>query len=446
MNYTKLTNELVQKCLNNGAAMAEVYLETSRNLSVRVLNGEIETIQEAATAGIGFRVIVDGRMGFSHSNDLSEKALEDTLKRAIEFAKLTTPDETNLLPDDTTTIRVDGLFDPDLAKVTMDRKIQMALDLEKLATGHPGITHSSGSGYGENEGEVFIANSNGLSKTYKSSGCYLGTSVVAEKGEQKSPGDEGCSRVFFNELKPLDEIAAAAAKKALILLDPQPVATQRASVIFDSEVAGSLLGGVIAALSGERVNQGASFLKDSMNKPFASELLTISNDGILPKGLGSAPFDGEGVTTTKRTLVEKGVVKGFIYNTISGKRAGTKSTGNASRGGYSALPGTGTHNIVIQPGNITPEEIVASTEKGLWLKEVTGYGIDPVTGNFSGGATGLWIENGKVKHPVSGLTIAGSAEEILNGIDQMGNDLDLNRTFACPTFRVREMQIGGNKS
>lgn len=168
------------------------------------------------------------------------------------------------------------------------------------------------------------------------------------------------------------------------------IPTQKAAVIFDPDVARSLVGGILGALAGERVIQGASFLKDYLNKPFASPLLTIIDDGIRAKGIGSAPFDGEGVPTQKRVLVEKGVVKGLL------------------------------------------------------LKEVTGYGIDPVTGNFSGGATGFWIENGEIKYPVQGVTIAGNAFDILGNIDMIGNDLDMNRGMAAPTFRVKEMQIGGS--
>ena len=145
----------------------------------------------------------------------------------------------------------------------------------------------------------------------------------------------------------------------------------------------------------------------------------------------------------KRILVDKGVLKGFLYNTITAKRAGAAATGNASRGGFSSLPGIGTHNLYVEAGQSTPQEIIQSTGRGLWLKEVTGYGINPVTGNFSGGASGLWVENGLVKHPVKGLTIAGNASEILMGIDRMGNDLDLTRARTSPTFRVAEMQIGG---
>ncbi len=443
MNYTKLTTDLVDKALRFGADAAEVYLETGRNLSIQVLNGEIETIEEAATAGIGFRVIVGGRMGFSHSNDLETKSLEKTLKRAIEFAKLTTADENNILPDDSADPTIEGLYDPEIAKIPMEKKIDMALLVEKLALDDPRIAKSSGSGYGEGEGEVFIANSNGLSKSYKSAGCSIGVSVVAEKDEQKNTGGEYSSRRFFKDLDPLEKIAKKAADKAASLIDPIMVPTQRAAVIFDTSAAGSLIGGILAALNGERVLQGASFLKDKMNQSFASKLLTIIDDGTRAKGMGSAPFDGEGVPTQKRILVDKGVVKGFTYNTIAAKRAGEQSTGNASRGGFSSLPGIGNHNLLIQVGEHSPDEIIAATETGLLVTGVTGYGIDPVSGNFSGGASGFWIENGKKKHPVKGLTIGGTADEILNAIDMMGNDADLNKSFAAPTFRVKEMMIGG---
>lgn len=443
MNYIDLTEKLVARCLRNGADAAEVYLESTRNLTINVLNGEIETVEEASSHGVGFRVFVDGKMGFSHCNDFTDKSFDETLKRAIAFAKLTTPDENNVLPSDMGVTPVNGLFDPEIASVSMDEKIRMAIELEKLAMKDPRITKSSGSGFGESETEVFIANSNGMVKNYKSSGCSIGVSVVAEKGDQKNTGGESCSRRFFADLLTLEEIAAAASRKAWEMLDPRMVSTQKASVIFDTDVARSLFGGVISAINGERVMQGASFLKDMMNMQFASPLLTIVDDGTLEKGLASAPFDGEGVPTQKRTLVENGVLKGFIYNTSAAKRAGTESTGNASRGGFTQLPGIGTHNISVNPGTMSRNEIIAGTRTGLLLKGVTGYGINPVNGNFSGGASGFWVERGEIVHPVKGLTIAGSAESILNGIDMMGNDIDPNRTFTAPTFRVAEMQVGG---
>lgn len=439
----ELTEKLVKKCISLGADAAEVYLETGRNLSVQVLNSEIETIEEASSQGVGFRVFTGGRMGFSHCNDFSDLSLEDTISRAIGFAKLSTPDENNVLTDNKGITRVADLYDPGISSEPMDKKIKMALELERLAMKSPGISKSSGAGYSEGESEIFISNSNGILKSYKSTGCSLGVSVVAEKGDQKNTGDEYCSRVFFSDLLPLEKIASSASARAIELIDPVMISTQKAAVIFDPDVVRSLFGGIISALDGQRILQGASFLKDFMNKQCASPLVTIVDDGTISRSLGSAPFDGEGVPTRKIILIENGVIKSFIYNSNAAKRAGTVSTGSASRGGFSSLPGIGTHKVYLQPGKYTPDEIIKNTEKGLLLKEVTGYGVDPVTGNFSGGASGLWIVDGKITHPVKGVTIAGKAPDILNSIDMTGNDIDMNRSFSAPTVRVAGMQIGG---
>ncbi len=443
MDYQKLTVRLVERCLRQGADSAEVYLQSSRELTIRVLNAEIETIEETVARGIGFRVVVEGKMGFSHCNDLSTQSLEDTIGKAIAFARLTTPDENNILPSDHPFSNVTGLFDPEIARISMEKKIHLAMEVEALARKDPRITHSSGSSFGEGESEIFIANSNGLAKSYKAGGCSINVGVVAEKGDQKNTGWENCSRRFFADLEPLEKIASIASQRAWELLDPLMIKTQRASVIFDPLAVRSLLGGVITALNGERVLQGASFLKNFLNQKFASDLLTFTDDGTIPKGLDSTPFDGEGVPTAKRTLVEKGVVKSFIYNTQVAKRAGVESTGNASRSNFNSLPGIGTHNIVVLPGTYTQEEIIASTKRGLLLRGITGLALNPVIGNFSGGVSGFWIENGKIIHPVKGITIAGSANEILNGIEMIGNDIDLKRSFAAPSIKITEMQIGG---
>jgi PmbA protein len=434
---------LVKTCAKKGADAAEVYLETGRRLSIEVRNGEIETVEEAASQGVGFRVLVLGAMAFSSCNDLHQAALDDAIARAIEFAKSTTADPNNVLPDERDITPVEGLHDPAIARATMDQKIELAKTVERLGLKDPRITRSAGSAYGEGEREIFIANSNGLSKSYKASSCALGVSLVCEKGEQRTSGDESCARRFFADLKPPSEIAARAIERATELLDPRPVRTQRASVIFAPEVGPSILGGILAAINGETVLQGASFLGGKLNQKIASDLVTLVDDPTRPKGPGSKPFDGEGVPTRKRVLVDKGVLKGLLYNTSAAKRAGLKSTGNASRGGFTSLPGIGPHNLSMEAGATAPAEIVKATKVGLWLKGVTGYGINTVNGNYSGGAEGLWIENGQVAFPVRGLTIAGTATEMLNGIDLVGNEVDLNRSTATPMFRIAVMQIGG---
>jgi PmbA protein len=443
MDNKEFAGLLVQSCLRKGADSAEVYLETGRELSIEVRNGEIETVQEADFQGIGFRIFTHGRMAFSSCNDFSEPATSRAIESALQFAEHTTADENNVLPDDKEVTAVEDLYDPRIAKNPMDAKIELAKALEILSMKDSRITRSAGSAYSEAESEICLANSHGLSKSYQSSNCSLGVSVVAEKGEQKSSGSEYASRRFFADLPPIADIAAKAARKAYEMLDPRMVKTQRALVIFDPDVAGALLGGILSAVNGERVLQGASFLGGKLNQRIASRLLTIVDDGTLAKGPASRPFDGEGVPTLRRVIVDQGVLRGYMYNTSVARRAGTASTGNASRSGFTSVPGIGSHNFYITPATSTREDIITSTRVGLLLTEVTGYGINPVNGDFSGGASGYWIEKGRILFPVKGLTIAGRADEILNGIEMVGDDLDLNRRTAAPLFRVRGMQIGG---
>ncbi len=443
MDYAEFSKSLVKKCLASGADEAEVFLQAVRNLNLRLRNGFVETVQESNSKGVGLRLLVKGSLGFSSSNDLSDKALEEAIGSAVRFARITTPDPNNVLPNDPATTPVEGLYDPDLSKVRVEDGIRLAQAVEEKALAQPGITKSAGAPYTQSEGEVFLANSHGLAKGYKQTACGYGISVVAEKGEQKSTGSESCQRRFYADLKKPEEVAAKATRDALEMLDPKMVKTQGAAVIFHPDVGRTLLAGILAAVNGERVLQGASFLARSLGQKVGSELLSVIDDGTLAKGLASRPFDGEGVPTRKQPVIEKGVLKMFLHNTRTAKRAGVASTGNASRARFDSLPDIGANNFYLERGTMAPEEIIAATPRGLLLKEITGYGINPVTGYFSGGASGLWIEEGKVVFPVKGLTVAGTAQEIFNGLDLLGTDLEMDRAFATPTFRIAQLLVGG---
>ena len=443
MDLKNIAEQVIKEARKKGADQAEVYLVNSRQLSLEVRNGDVESVQEASSYGLGLRLIKDKKLGFAYVNDFRPESLEEVIRRALEFARAVSADENNVLPDDPGMTEVKGLYDPGLAQVPLEKKIGLLQEVESLALQVKGINKSAGASYSESEGEIILVNSLGLSKSYKASGCGYGVGVIAEKGEQKSSGYESCNRRFFSDLKPAAEVAREAARKALEMLDPRPVKTQRAAVIFGPDVAYAILGGIIQAVNGQSVLQGASFLGKKLGQKIASELITIIDDGTLEKGLASAPFDGEGVPTQKRVIVENGVLKGFLYNTYAARRAGVKSTGNAVRNGFDSLPGIGPHNFYLMSGRHKPEDIIAATDRGVLVKEVTGYGINPVNGHFSGGASGLWVENGKITFPVKGITIAGTAEEMLNGIDLLGNDLDLTRSTTAPTLRIKSLQIGG---
>jgi PmbA protein len=403
-DYKELAVELVKRCVSRGASAAEVYLQERRNLSIEVRNGDTETIQESSSHGVGIRAFVKGRMAFAHCNELSPEALDDAVRRAISFAAVTTPDEHNILPEDTGITDVKEIYDPKILEIPMQQKIELALELEKQAMADSRITKSSGARYSESE---------------------------------------SCRRRFWSDLETPEEIGRKAAEKAYEMLDPRMVRTQKAAVIIHRNAAYSILGGILRAINGERVLQGASFLADKVGTAILPAHVTLIDDGIRSRGLASVPFDGEGVPTQKRTIVDAGVLTGYMYNTVAASRAGTESTGNATRRGFSSLPGIGAHAFYMAAGSASPEEIIKSTRRGLLLKQVTGYGINPVSGNFSGGAAGFWIENGEIAFPVKGLTIAGKADEIFAAIDVVGNDLDLNRTMTAPTFRVASLQIGG---
>jgi len=282
MQYENLSQELVDRCLSRGADSAEVLMEEGRQLSIEVRNGEMETIQESSSHGAGFRVFRDGKMGFAHSNDLSDTSLNEAISSAVDFSQHMTADEHNILPSTPGITEVEGLYDPDLAGVSMERKIAMATEVEALAMSDSRITKSDGARWSEGEGSVFLANSNGLVKSYQAGMCGYGVTVVAEKGDQKCSGGEFSTRRYFSDLVSPEEVAEEATRSAYEMLDPRMVRTQRAAVVFDPDVARSLLGGLIGAINGERVLQGASFLADSVGEKISSDLLTIVDDGTLP--------------------------------------------------------------------------------------------------------------------------------------------------------------------
>jgi len=266
MDYRALAEQVIKDCLNRGAEQAEVYLEDNRQLNLEVRNGQVESIQEAQSYGLGIRVVAGKRLGFAFVNDLKTESLKKTVDRALQLARAVSPDENNQLPVEAGETEVKGLYDPQLQTVPLERKLSLIKEVEGLALKKPGITRSAGASYGESESLILIASSSGWVKSYKSTGCGYGLGVIAEKGEQKSSGYESCSRRYFSDLKPAEEVASNAARKAVEMLDPRPIKTQRAAVILDPEVAYAILGGIIQAINGERVLQGASFLGKKMGQ------------------------------------------------------------------------------------------------------------------------------------------------------------------------------------
>jgi PmbA protein len=444
MDYKDLASSLVKQCQKKGASETEAYLEEGRTLEIEVRNGDIESMKQAGLKGVGLRVFVEGKMAFAESSNFTEEALADVVDKAIALAKQTSFDEFNQLPSPSEYTTTLNIYDAKLATIPLDKKISLAKEVEQLALKkHELIKRSYGAGYSDAEVTVYIVNSKGASASFKKSFCNLGVGVIAVDKNIMQPGFYYSSACYFDDLKKSDEIASKASDFAVKLFGGKPVKSQQVPVVFHPRAGRSLLFGLMRAINGEQVYQKASFLADYLNKQIASELITIIDDGIMDKGIGSQPVDDEGVATRKKTIVEKGILKMFIYNTYSAAKAGTVSTGNARRADYRSIPQIGHTNFYMENGKTEPAEIIKEVDNGLYLMATQGGGVNPVNGNFSTGASGLWIAEGKTTNPVANITLAGNIFDMLKGVDAFGNDLELSSTFACPTFRIKKMTIGG---
>ena len=445
MAYQELAQKAVEGTIRAGATAAEAYLRHGRNLYVENRDQKIEIMNQATSKGLGLRVIVDGRMAYVSSTDLSERALEDLIARGVSLAREATADEHNVLPMpalmEPRTLRI---YDPSMFDISMEERIFLVQEIEKVALGlHPLVVKIDNSWITNVEGETIIANSHGLLDSYQETWCDFGIGVVAEGNNDQRSGWGYSYARSFKDLPSLEELADRAVQRAVPLLGAAPVETQTAPVIFDPYAGRSVLGGIAGAVDGDSVYKKSSFLAGKLGQKIGSDLVTVMDDGLLSKGLGSAPVDDEGVPTRRKTIIDRGVLKGFLYDTATAHKAGTESTGNAQRGSYERRPGIGTCNFYLHKGDRSPADLISSVQNGLYVFYTLGQAANVVTGDFSVGAVGLWIENGELTRPVAKVTIASNLVDMLANIDAVADDLVFDRSRVCPTFRVAEMTISG---
>jgi PmbA protein len=443
MDYEKLVREVLNRFKKAGAD-AEVYLEERDHLAIDVREQNLENLKRSASKGMGVRVLFRKRMSFVDSTDFSEASLDSIVDKGLSLAKMASEDEHNVFPAATGKTHKPTIYDPEIRKITIEEKTALAKDIEKKALAHhPLITKTEGCSYEDIEFRGIVANTLGIYESFAATYCEIRAGVVAEKGESQQPGEYETASRFFSGLMSASDIANNAGFRAVAMVGGEPVKTQKASVIFDRTTGERLLEGIADGLNGEHVELGRSFLKDRVGTRIGSQLVTLIDDGIMDRGLGSGPCDSEGVATMKRTMVDRGVLKGYFYNASAASRAKRESTGNGARWWYGALPGIGHHNFYMLAQEPSQDEIIRSTPRGLYVLQTIGFGVDAASGGFSVGASGVWIEDGKMTGPVAKVTVASTMPEMLEGIDAIGNDLILDRRAACPTFRVREMMIGG---
>jgi PmbA protein len=431
-----------------GADRADAYAEVSRESQVRVRDCDVEDLTQATAKGIGLRVISSERLGFAYSSDLGEAGLESLAARALALASATAPDPANVIPAAADLLprrESPQLFDPRVVELSPDWKIDAAKDMERVGrTFDPHVRHFESVGVSDVVSEIAFASSENVVDGYRTTSLALWSAPVAQ-------GDDGSLQTgsfsdykrFLDELKAPEEVGRRAAERAVRMLGARKERTAKLPVVMEPRIAAGFFGAILAALDGNLVRKGASFLRDKLGQRIAPAWLQIVDDGLYPRGLGSAPFDGEGLPTRRTPLVEDGTLRTFLYDCYTAAKVGTASTHTAARG-YRSLPSIGTTTVLAKSNQPVPRaDMLSGIREGLYVTAMLGRGGDPVTGDYSRGANGLWIENGELSHPVQEMTVGGNLLEMIASLESMGDDLEFHGSLGAPTLRFGELTVSG---
>ncbi len=447
-----LAADVVALAVKAGASDAEAVAREGDEFSVNVRMGEVETLKESGSRGLGLRVFLGHRSASASTSDLTAEGIRLLVEGALALAKVTEEDPFSGLPDAAEFGSLPGdqrLYDSDVYSLPGAERIEWARRAEAAAlAADPRITNSDGGSFDAASGRKVLANSRGFLGGYRTS--YAGVSAAPlamdANGTMQRDGWWSSARRLADLDSP-ESVGQEAARRTLRRLGARRVPTQSVPIVFAPEVARSLIGSVFEAASGDSIWRGASFLAGKLGQPIAAPSLTILDDNtmMLPSGMGgygTSPFDGEGLPSLRTVIVESGVLQNYLLNTYSARKLGMKSTHNASRG-LAGAPGLGCGNLYLQPGALTPQEILAGVPAGLYVTSLMGFGVNTVTGDYSRGATGLWIENGLLTHAVEEVTIAGNLAQMLMNVTAIGNDLEFRGAVASPTLRIDGMTIAG---
>ncbi|WP_418792339.1 TldD/PmbA family protein [Phosphitispora sp. TUW77] len=444
-SFDGLAKLVVDKAQELGASHSEAFLIRSKNLSIDVRAGAVETLKLAEDRGLGVRIFRDGRIGFAYTSDLGETAINEIVRQALANSEKTTPDEFNIMPAPGRQYDEMDLFDPQISQVSVEEKIDIAKRIEKSAVdSDKRITITERSSYFDAEYEVALANSLGIMTSYQGAYCGCYADLVAEENGDNQTGFALKIGLRYNELDP-EKIGQEAAQKAVRKLGAKSVNTQKAVIVFDPYIGTSFLGIIAPGLSAEAVQKGKSLFAGRVGQKVSSDKITIIDYGSMPEGIASSPFDGEGVPTTKTVLVQNGELMGYLHNTYTAAKDKVWSTGNSTRNSFKSTPEIGITNFFIEPGATHPDDLIKDITTGLYVTDVMGmHTANPISGDFSVGASGIWIENGKFTKPVRGIAIAGNILDILNEVEDVGSDLTFFGSKGSPTIRVSRMMISGS--
>ncbi len=435
-----LVEDLVAYARSCGADEAEASVQEGYEFNVDVRMGRIEHLVEAGSRVCGIRVIKGGRTAFASSSDLARSTLRRLIRGAVKRADLAHPDDcAGLAPLSKVQIdtRALDINDPEVPSLDSKTKIELATETEKIALADSRITNSYGAGFVTHTLKTVLANSNGFSGQYDQTYCSLGLGLQAGDTDSKVEDSWFTSKRHFKHLARPEDVARKAVERTVRQLRPRKVKTQRVPVIFEPTQTSWLVAFLFSCVKGTAVFRKATFLADKLGRRIGNAHISVIDDGRMPGGIGTRPFDSDGVSTQKTAVVDKGILKHFLCNTYSGRKLNLPSTGNGDGTGIS--PG----NFFLAPGTMSPRAVIASTKRGLLLTRTIGHGLNPVTGDISRGAFGLWVEDGEIVYPVSEITISGNLGEILHNIEAVGNDLEFIGPVAGPTVKVAEMTVAG---
>ena len=452
LDLESLTADVVSLAMKAGASDAEAVVREGDEFSVNVRMGEVETLKESGSRGLGLRVFLGTRSASTSTSDLSADGVRLLVEGAMALAKFTEEDPFTGLPETAEFGSVAGdlhLYYDDVYSLEGAERIEWARRAEAAAlAADPRITNSDGGCFDAATGRKVMANSRGFVGGYRTSYAGISVSPLAMDADGRMQAGWWSSAArHFAHLDSPEAVGREAARRALRHLGARKVPTQRVPIVFAPEVARSLIGAVFEAASGDSIWRHASFLAGKLGAQIAAPSLTIVDDNfmLLPDGaggFGSSPFDGEGLPSRRTVVVENGTLQTYLLNTYSARKLGMKSTHNAARG-LAGTPGIGCGNLYLEPGALSPEEIIAGVTAGLYVTSLMGTGVNMVTGDYSRGATGLWIENGQLTHAVEEITIAGNLAEILMNVTAIGDDLVFRGAVASPTLRIDGMTIAG---
>lgn len=441
-----LAEKAIRLALELGVSGAECTMAEGDEFSATVRMRELETLKEAGSRGAGLRVLLGRKAGSSYTSDLTAEGIHNLVKSAIEMAGIGSDDPHAGLPDPGQQGKLEGdlgLYCDDVAQLQTQFKIDQALACEQAALAADlRITNSEGGSFSSNTGARYFANSQGFSGWYRKSSCSLSVAPVAQQGDSMERDYWYSVARSAAGLESPELVGRTAAERTVRRLGARKVVTQKAPVVFEPRVARSLLGNLFEAIDGDQIYKKASFLAGRLGERVASENVTVVNDGTLPGGFGSAPFDDEGVASRRTVVIERGVLTSYLLNSYTARKLGLKTTGSAARG-ITGNAQVGPDNFYLEKGTQSPEEIIRSIRRGLYVTELIGSGVNIVTGDYSRGAVGLWIENGEIAYPVSEITVAANLRQMLLEIEAVGQDLEFRGSTACPTLMIREMTISG---